>query len=483
AVVASNNPSPLLLDINGAVQAGSLQFNVLSRLPQTQTQVFITAFEQALTTVITAGQKQARLGGIKTSSDYGIQGVSVERLSRFQQRYQVEAIFPATSLQQGFVYHHLAQPQDDAYRVQLLLDYHDRLDFAAYQQAWTLASLRFPVLRTAFDWEGEVLQIVTAGASIGPANFTIKDIRSLPAEEWDRVIEALQQNDRTLPFDLSQPGLIRFTLIRQQAQQVTVLITQHHCIADGWSNPILLQTVHEYYNALVQGRRPPEEVDTAYLTTQQYHLNHKDISEAYWAERKTRFQGANDLSALLSHGIDLTQIKTVEKPAKQRLTVEGDAYDQLKTMCREQGITLNVVLQFAWHKLLHSYCGDEQTLVGTVVSGRDVPVDGIESSVGLYINTLPLTVQWEPAGSVLAVLHAIQNDIAALNSHSAVSLASLQPDGARLFHSLLVFENYPAPVMSGDGTGIENKLAFRQAIEKVDYPVLLMAYEQGDSLT
>ncbi|MDE1476659.1 condensation domain-containing protein, partial [Xenorhabdus bovienii] len=191
----------------------------------------------------------------------------------------------------------------------------------------------------------------------------------------------------------------------------------------------------------------------------------------YWAERKTQFQGANDLSALLSHGIDLAQIKTVENPAEQELTVEGNAYDQLKTMCREHGITLNVVLQFAWHKLLHSYCGDEQTLVGTVVSGRDVPVDGIESSVGLYINTLPLTVQWEPAGSVLAVLHAIQNDIAALNSHSAVSLASLQPDGARLFHSLLVFENYPAPVMSEDGTGIENKLAFRQAIEKVDYPV------------
>ncbi|WP_230579557.1 condensation domain-containing protein, partial [Xenorhabdus bovienii] len=359
---------------------------------------------------------------------------------------KIEAIFPATSLQQGFVYHYLAQPQDDAYRVQLLLDYHDRLDFAVYQQAWALASLRFPALRTAFDWEGEVLQIVTEGASIGPANFTIKDISSLPPEEWDRAIEELQRNDRTQPFDLSQPGLIRFTLIRQQAQRVTVLITQHHCIADGWSTPILLQTVHEYYNALVQGRVPPKGGDTAYLATQQYHIDHKDASEAYWAERKTQFQGANDLSALLSHGIDLAQIKTVEKPAEQMLTVEGNAYGQLKTMCREQGVTLNVVLQFAWHKLLHSYCGDEQTLVGTVVSGRDVPVDGIESSVGLYINTLPLTVQWEPAGSVLAVLQAIQNDIAALNSHSAVSLASLQPDGARLFHSLLVFENYPAPV-------------------------------------
>ncbi|WP_340613209.1 condensation domain-containing protein [Xenorhabdus thailandensis] len=114
-------------------------------------------------------------------------------------------------------------------------------------------------------------------------------------------------------------------------------------------------------------------------------------------------------------------------------------------MCREQGITLNVVLQFAWHKLLHSYTGDEQTIVGTTVSGRDVPVDGIESSVGLYINTLPLMVQWDNNRSVISVLQAIQKDIAALNSHSAVSLASLQSDGERLFHSLLVFENYPSP--------------------------------------
>ncbi|MBD2816857.1 hypothetical protein ID850_19515, partial [Xenorhabdus sp. Flor] len=77
---------------------------------------------------------------------------------------------------------------------------------------------------------------------------------------------------------------------------------------------------------------------------------------------------------------------------------------------------------------------------------------------------------------------AIQHDIAALNSHSAVSLASLQPDGARLFHSLLVFENYPAPVVSETRDGIEKTLTFRKAIEKTDYPVLMMAYEHGDSL-
>ncbi|WP_323861657.1 condensation domain-containing protein, partial [Xenorhabdus doucetiae] len=160
SVIASENSSHLLLDINGAVQAGKLQFSVLSRLPSAQTKIFITAFEQALKTVITAGQQQAQSGGVKTPSDYEFKAVSIARLKRLQQRYPIEALYPATSLQQGFIYHHLAQPQDDAYRVQLLLDYHAPIDLAAYQQAWALASLRFPILRTAFDWEGEILQIV-----------------------------------------------------------------------------------------------------------------------------------------------------------------------------------------------------------------------------------------------------------------------------------------------------------------------------------
>ncbi|WP_338805220.1 amino acid adenylation domain-containing protein [Xenorhabdus griffiniae] len=483
SMIASENISHLLLDINGAVQAGKLQFSVLSRLPSAQTHIFITAFEQALNSVITAGQKQAQLGSVKTPSDYEFKAVSIERLKRLQQNYQMETLYPATSLQQGFIYHHLAQPQDDAYRVQLLLDYHTALNPAAYQQAWSLASLRFPILRTAFDWEGEILQIVTTGASINPANFESKDISHLPAEERNKAIETIQQHDRTLPFNLRQPGLIRFTLIKQSEQRVTVLITQHHTITDGWSDPILLQTVHGYYDMLVQGQMPQIVVEKAYLATQQYYLGHLAESERYWAERKTHFQATNDLSNLLNRHVNLTQIKTIEKPAEQALTVQGSDYAQLKDMCRTQGITLNVVLQFAWHKLLHSYTGDEQTIVGTTVSGRDVPVDGIESSVGLYINTLPLMVQWDNNRSVISVLQAIQKDIAALNSHSAVSLASLQSDGERLFHSLFVFENYPLPVASENKAALENTLIFRQSIEKTDYPLSLMAYEQNNCLT
>ncbi|WP_416778066.1 amino acid adenylation domain-containing protein [Xenorhabdus budapestensis] len=85
-MIADNNKSHLLLDINGAVQEGRLQFSVNSCLSQHQTQTFITAFEQALMTVIKTAQQQAQAGGVKTPSDYGIKGVSIEQLNQLTQR-------------------------------------------------------------------------------------------------------------------------------------------------------------------------------------------------------------------------------------------------------------------------------------------------------------------------------------------------------------------------------------------------------------
>ena len=73
----------------------------------------------------------------------------------------------------------------------------------------------------------------------------------------------------------------------------------------------------------------------------------------------------------------------------------GNLYEGLKAKSKEHGLTLNTMVQFAWHKLLQVYTRDEQTIVGTTVSGRSIPVEGIEDSVGLYINTLPLIIDWQ----------------------------------------------------------------------------------------
>ncbi len=483
-MIASDNTDHLLVNINGAVQAGILEFNIASRLSSILTDAFEAHFHSALVEVIEQAALKAKSGGVNTPSDYAVKGLSIDHLDFLERRLttnKIAAIFPANSLQQGFISHHLHYPEDDAYRVQLLLDYNEALDLNCYQQAWSLASQRYPALRACFDWCDGLVQIITADSSINLDNFTIKDISHLSQDARAQEIIKIQQLDRKVPFDLSTPGLMRFTLIKQHANLVTVMQTTHHSISDGWSGPILLQQVHEYYNQLVLGMQVQIKVDRAFVDAQQYYSKAKSAATKHWKKAKERFQAANDLNFLFTTPVDLAELKTIAEPCASELIIKGDLYKQLKQMCQNQAITLNVAVQFTWHKLLHIYSGDEQTIVGTTVSGRDLPVDGIESSVGLYINTLPLTVDWDNSISVSAILNNIQKSIAEINSYSNVCLADLQANGQRLFHSLFVFENYPSPIDTNT-SGIENHLTFRAAIEKTDYPLSVTAYEENESL-
>ena len=137
----------------------------------------------------------------------------------------IEAIFRANSLQQGFVFHYLNQPNDDAYRVQQLLDYHLELNISIYKQAWILASLRYPTLRMAFDWSGkDVLQIITKEAGINDDSFNFVDLASCSNDRMKSEIERIQKEDRASPFDLKKPGLIRFTLMKQNKKLYTCLL-------------------------------------------------------------------------------------------------------------------------------------------------------------------------------------------------------------------------------------------------------------------
>ncbi|HLP53375.1 MAG TPA: condensation domain-containing protein, partial [Fluviicola sp.] len=413
---------------------------------------------------------------------FNISDTSAETANAGQEN-DIDAIFPATSLQQGLVFHFLSNPTDDAYRVQLIVDYRTKLDIDKYQEAWKCASLKYPILRTAFDWEEEILQVITKKPGITKANFSFRDLSDLTEDERELKIAEIQEEDRKVPFDLSRPGLIRFTILKLEEALFTVVRTEHHSISDGWSGGFLLHTVHQFYNALIRGEKPVIEVETAYLDAQKYYLEANKNITSFWEKSKAEFELANDVNMLFNHRINLDQQKSVEHPGELSVQFEGNGYSQLKDTCRNLGVTLNVAVQFAWHLLLQRYTRDEQTIVGTTVSGRDIPVPEIETSVGLYTNTLPLAVNWKKDASIREMLHEVQEKSAALNSYSSVSLASLQKHGDRLFHSICAYLNYPDVVSDAtDQKGIEYTISLRKAVEKVDYPVMLRAHDSGQRL-
>ncbi len=150
-------------------------------------------------------------------------------------------------------------------------------------------------------------------------------------------------------------------------------------------------------------------------------------------------------------------------------------------MTTQLGLTLNVIAQFAWHKLIQVYTGDTQTIVGTVVSGRALPIADLACSVGPYVNTLPLIITWNASSTIQEQLKAIHEHIDRLNIHAMTDLSSLQKDGQRLFHSLLTFDNYPG--LGEDVSESQGLVAHAcGGIEKVDYPFSLVVHTRDDGL-
>jgi amino acid adenylation domain-containing protein/non-ribosomal peptide synthase protein (TIGR01720 family) len=388
-----------------------------------------------------------------------------------RQCYTPQAVYPCNSLQQGFIYHHVSQPDDASYRVQTTLDYFIDLDPECYRQAWTMAVTHYPILRTCFNWQWQPLQIICSEAEL---EWAYADYQY--ETDWQSKLNILCEQQRSQPFDLQQPGLFRLRLVRINEHHYCLVYTAHHSITDGWSGQLLLEYVHQTYLKLQAGQVaycPPE---TAYLHTQHYYAEQAEHCRNYWQKRQINQHQANDISYLLSRPYEAKDVKNLEQ-STVRCQLPEAVFLSLQQVCQNQGLTLNVMLQFAWHKLLHLYSRQDVTLVGTTLSGRNLPIEGIAESVGLYINTLPLTVEWNNHHSCLQQLQAIQHALNELDEFSYQPLAELSGGGEPLFHTLLVFENYP----SVDMNNMHAKI--RSAVEKTDYPLNLLAFNEGNGLT
>ena len=163
-------------------------------------------------------------------------------------------IYPANSLQQGFIYHYLNQPEDDAYRVQLLYDYRDDLAIDLYIKAWEYCILEYPILRTGFNWEEELIQVIYKQ---GDLSYEFHDLSSISNDQdRDNAIRSIQELDRKESFDLSSPTLLRLHIIKQSEDCYTIIKSEHHSISDGWSGAILLNKVHLYYCLLYTSPSP-----------------------------------------------------------------------------------------------------------------------------------------------------------------------------------------------------------------------------------
>jgi amino acid adenylation domain-containing protein len=371
----------------------------------------------------------------------------------------VEA-YPLSHLQQGMLFHSISAPASGIYIEQLTAELLGALEISVFQAAWEEMINQHAALRTAFAWRGlpEPLQVVLERVKLP---LVILDWRDLPGELQQQRLSELRAAERLEGFDLSHAPLMRIKLIRMSDVLHQFVWTWHHVILDAWSVPMIVEGFFKAYDAHKEGRALNLEPGRPYKDFVAWQRS-QDLSQAevFWRQILDGFQEPTPF------GVDgLRGISSAEKESAARqsaangspgyglefLEVPPGEIDALRDAARRAKVTLNTFMQGAWALLLSRYSGREDVLFGTAVSGRPPELAGIESMVGLLINTLPVRVKTPPTKMLGQWLEELQKQQAETRRYEYTPLIQLQswscvPRGEQLFDSLLVFENFPLDI-------------------------------------
>ncbi|MDF5715801.1 MAG: amino acid adenylation domain-containing protein [Rhizonema sp. NSF051] len=394
----------------------------------------------------------------------------------------IEDIYQLSPMQQGMLFHTLYAPDSGVYYQQFSCTFTGVLDVEAFDAAWQQVVARHAVLRTAFIWERQdlPLQVVNRQAKLP---LLVHSWLGLSTEEQQQQLQTFLESDRLRGFQLSKPPLMRLNLIQMSPDVYQFVWSYHHILIDGWSLPLVFKEVLGYYSALCEGEELQLQASRSYREYIAW-LQKQKLEEACQFWRQT----LHGVTAPTPFIVDKAQQKSGHDSSysEQILSLSLSATAALVSFARQHQLTLNTLVQAAWAILLARYSGETDVVFGVTVSGRSAAIPGVESIVGLFINTLPMRVGVLGKDKVLPKLKQIHLQLFEISQYEYTPLVEIQrisdvPRGLPLFESIVVFENYPVDAALQQHSQ-KLHISDVRAIERNNYPLTVIA-QPGEQLS
>ncbi|MCL2535787.1 MAG: condensation domain-containing protein, partial [Nocardiaceae bacterium] len=410
-------------------------------------------------------------GGV-TPSDLDLVALDQTEIEGLEERFpDLVDVWSLSPLQSGLLFHALlADRSVDSYLVQMRLDVRGA-DPGRLRRAGQAMLDRHANLRAAFvpGTDGSPVQVIQDRVTLP---WTDVDLSELDEPERVEALTRLLAEDRERRFDVTSAPLIRFTLVRTGPDEHQLVLTNHHILLDGWSIPLLLRELLTLYATDGDATGLPRvQPYRDYLTS----IAEQDpvAGVQAWADALAGLEEPTLLAPLDRGREQSTVPDTVEMSLDPALTT------RLTSLGRHWGVTLNTMVQATWAIVLGALTGHDDVVFGGTVSGRPPHIPGIESMIGLFINTLPVRVRLDPRETVGELLRRVQGEQAGLLDHHHVGLTEIQDAvGPALgFDTLTVFESYPVDRSAALDTDIAGLRLVRihESADAAHYPLTLVA--------
>lgn len=352
----------------------------------------------------------------------------------------IQDIYTLSPMQEGMYFHAVSGDDTTAYFEQVSYRLKGEMDPKLVEKSLDLLYKRHQILRTVFSQKkkDKLFQIVLKESKV---DFTVEDISDLKPEEQEAWLKAFKSEDRTRPFDLQKDVLMRIVFVRLGDQSFEFIWSYHHILMDGWCVGILIQDFYSIYHSLKEKQTPVLPKVTPYKRYIEYLVaKDQSLSEDYWKNYLSGYDTKTSFPQLTTSDVE------AYTPDEFEITIDGQVKTEIDTLIKEHKTTLSTFLQACWGVLLSKYHQTGDVVFGAVVSGRPPEIRNVESIIGLFINTIPIRVQYDKEDTFSTLLGACQEAALEGLEHHHFPLAKLQsnhPLSQNLFDNLMIVENYP----------------------------------------
>ena len=363
----------------------------------------------------------------KSPYDYGV-AIEATELSKITERYNAKDIYPLTDVQTGMLFHYMNDEDPGEYFIQSVISSDEPVDMAKVREVVQLLADRHDVLKTRVIFDGlrTPVQIIDKDMEIEIEEHVLAE-----GESYKEIAKA----DVERGFDIQKDSLVRITVVR--GKEEVIIWSMHHLISDGWSMARCISDFIELYSASSGEKIKDAEVLPTYADYIRWKNATVDVGRGYWRNLLLGYQNN-------------AEIKPIEKSIGEGYgTISKTLSEEETALCNsfamENNTTVNTLFETALGILIQRYVYERDVVFGQVVSGRNVPIDGIDKIVGMFVNTVPVRANFEGTETIGDVLGKMQRQLSETTEYDHYGLndiaKSINADSS-MVHILYAFENY-----------------------------------------
>jgi amino acid adenylation domain-containing protein len=289
--------------------------------------------------------------------------------------------------QQRQLFLELLEPGTAVNNLSVFLKLEGKLDIIALEQSANKIIARHEALRTRFSLgNGLPAPEILIDTKVA---IPIVDLQQFDINEQMAEARRFAERDVLKTFDLTKAPLVRIKLYVLNNEKFLLLLVVHHTIADGWSLGVFLHELVMLYQNITGSKsiHPPDlpiqYADYAYWQTNVLLSEAPQSSMSYWKQQLAGLLPVLELPTDYQRGSRQTFAG-----GTHRFVLSPQVMEAIDKLCRQEDVTLFMVLLTNFFILLHSYSGQDEILVGTPIANRNR--QELENLIGVFINTLVL---------------------------------------------------------------------------------------------